>query len=246
MDSGVTVRLQLWDTAGQERFRSITKLYYRGASAVVLVYSIVDERSFEEMGRWLAEIKENVGNDVVIHVVGTKADLVAQDPSLRKVAFERCIAFVAENLYPEKASTPPPTAGGITGGWQSMGGSSKRSSGFWGQDIGWDCCHEISSSSGEGIEEVFRVITRKLVEQKNKKFEAEEAQKAGLQSRDMNHSSHSDGLRSDGRGSFRIGVGDKRRSWLGFPTPGGVSIEEEGDSYMGGGKPPKGKRKGCC
>ncbi len=244
MDSGTTVRLQLSDTAGQERFRAITKLYYRGASAVVLVYSIIDEQSFEEMGRWLAEMKENVGNDVVLHVVGTKADLVAQDPSLRKVAFERCIAFVAENLYPEKASTPPPTAGGLSGGWQSMGGSSKRSSGFWGQDIGWDCCHEISSSSGEGIEEVFRVITRKLVEQNSKKIEADEAQRAALHSRDMNQSSYSDGLRSDGRGSFRIGIGDKRRSWLGFPTQG-VSIEEE-ETYVSGGKPPKGKRKGCC
>ena len=149
VDSGTTVRLQLWDTAGQERFRSITKLYYRGASAVVLVYSIIDEQSFVEMGRWLAEMKENLGNDVVLHVVGTKADLVAQDPSLRKVPFERCIAFVAENLYPEQASTPPVTASGPTSGRQSMGGSSKRSSGFWGQDIGWDCCHEISSSSGE-------------------------------------------------------------------------------------------------
>ena len=52
IDSGATVRLQIWDTAGQERFRSISKLYYRGAAAVVLVYSILDEQSFEEMGRW--------------------------------------------------------------------------------------------------------------------------------------------------------------------------------------------------
>lgn len=59
IDSGITVRLQLWDTAGQERFRSISKLYYRGASAVVLVYSLLDEQSFLEMGRWLSEVKEN-------------------------------------------------------------------------------------------------------------------------------------------------------------------------------------------
>ncbi len=244
MDSGTTVRLQLWDTAGQERFRSITKLYYRGASAVVLVYSIVDEHSFVEMGRWLVEMKENLGSDVILHVVGTKADLVAQDPSLRKVPFERCIAFVAENLYPEQASTPPATANGVASGRQSMGGSSKRSSGFWGQDIGWDCCHEISSSSGEGIEEVFRVITRKLVEQNHRKIEVEEAQKAGLTPGDRNQSGYFDRpLGSDGRGSFRVGMGDKRRSWLGFPTPN-VGIEEE--AVATGGKPSKGKRKGCC
>ena len=33
IDSSTVVRLQIWDTAGQERFRSISKLYYRGAYA---------------------------------------------------------------------------------------------------------------------------------------------------------------------------------------------------------------------
>lgn len=132
VDTGTTVRLQLWDTAGQERFRSITKLYYRGASAVLLVYSIVDESSFEEMGRWLAEMRESLGNDIVIHVVGTKSDVVAQEPSLRKIPFERCIAYVAENLYPRKTSTP------------AFPSSSARSSGFWGQEIGMSLQNYIS------------------------------------------------------------------------------------------------------
>ena len=80
VDTGTTVRLQLWDTAGQERFRSITKLYYRGASAVLLVYSIIDESSFEEMGRWLTERGENIGDDIVIYLVGAKSDVAAQEP----------------------------------------------------------------------------------------------------------------------------------------------------------------------
>ena len=211
---------------------------------MVLVYSIVDEQSFVEMGKWLTEMKENLGSDVVLHVVGTKADLVAQDPSLRKVPFERCIAFVAEKLYPEQASSLPVTASGMTSGRQSFGGSSKRSSGFWGQDVGWDCCHEISSSSGEGIEEVFRVITRKLVEQNHRKTQVEEAQKAGLTPGDGNQSEYFDRPGgSDGRGSFRVGIGDKRRSWLGFPTPT-VGIDE--DVVADRGKQSKGKRKGCC
>ena len=124
VDTGTTVRLQLWDTAGQERFKSITKLYYRGASAVLLVYSIIDESSFEEMGHWLTEMRENLENDIVIHVVGTKSDMAAQEPGLRKIPFEKCIAYVAENLYPQKASTPTFPTG------------SARSSGFWGQDAG--------------------------------------------------------------------------------------------------------------
>lgn len=58
-DSSTTVRLQLWDTAGQERFRSISKLYYRGASAGILCYDVTSEQSFEEMKLWLEEMREH-------------------------------------------------------------------------------------------------------------------------------------------------------------------------------------------
>ncbi|KAL9130234.1 MAG: hypothetical protein Q9217_001527 [Psora testacea] len=243
VDSGSTVRLQLWDTAGQERFRAISRLYYRGASAVLLVYSIIDEQSFEEMGRWLMEMKQNLGEGVVIHVVGTKSDIVAQDPSARKVAFEKCIAFVAENLYPEQFS-PPVVGSGSDSGFKSLDGNSKRSSGFWGQDIGWDCCHEISASSGEGVEEVFRVITRKLVEQKQRKIEAElVAEMSGSAGTGRSQAGYFDGPGFDGNGSFRVGHGDKRRSWLGFPTP---SIGMAGETNVGDAPRTKGRRKACC
>ncbi|KAF4636975.1 hypothetical protein G7Y89_g1112 [Cudoniella acicularis] len=197
-ESDTVVRLQIWDTAGQERFRSISRLYYRGANACILCYSITDLSSFEEMGVWLNELRRNLPPDIILHVVGTKADLVARDPSSREVPFERCIAYVADNLAPGMSSTPPATAtpGGMMnhssgaldgsaetgrggGGYRQLfagnsgrdpldgarSPSSKRSSGFWGQEVGWDCCHEVSAESGEGVEEVFRVITRKLVEQ---------------------------------------------------------------------------------
>ncbi|PYH85627.1 putative ras-like GTP-binding protein [Aspergillus uvarum CBS 121591] len=215
--SDTIVRLQIWDTAGQERFRSISRLYYRGANACLLCYDITDEQSFQEMTGWLLELKKNVFEDdpIVIHVVGTKSDIVTMEPSRRRVPFERTIAYVAEQLYPTQASTPPPSAGYGPSSSTPQGIDSKRSSGFWGQDIGWDCCHEISAKDGEGIEEVFRVITRKLVEQRNKR-------EAGLSPSLLSPSSL-DGMplaspaNLDGSGSFRLGYGDKRRSWLGFP-----------------------------
>ena len=43
------VKLQIWDTAGQERFRGITKSYYKGANAVILVYDITTPKSFEDV-----------------------------------------------------------------------------------------------------------------------------------------------------------------------------------------------------
>ncbi|KAH6631724.1 putative ras-like GTP-binding protein [Chaetomium tenue] len=320
-DTDTVVRLQIWDTAGQERFRSISRLYYRGANACILCYSITDAASFAEMGVWLTELRRNLPPDIVLHVVGTKADLVARDPSRREVPFERCIAYVAENLNPGMGSTPPPTAGGPSfsstsdtpqpqqpssssgGGWLSQsismtntptptpgptggptsggGGceprspSSKRSSGFWGQEVGWDACHEISAESGEGVEEVFRVVTRKLVEQ-DRKMQAAVLAATGAMARGGDGFGAGGGGGEGGgygsgwggedgyggagggggggggyfdgnpRGGFR--VGRDRRSWLfspGFSPVIGGTAEEEAEWARNG--DPRGRgRRGCC
>jgi Ras-related protein Rab-2A len=34
------VKLQIWDTAGQESFRSITRIFYKGSNAVIIVYDV--------------------------------------------------------------------------------------------------------------------------------------------------------------------------------------------------------------
>lgn len=72
---GVKVRLQLWDTAGQERFRSMAPMYYRGSHAAVIVYDITSMSSFLDCRAWIEELKKNMTTDLVIHVVGAKADL---------------------------------------------------------------------------------------------------------------------------------------------------------------------------
>ena len=55
------VKLQIWDTAGQERFRGITKSYYKGAHAVILVYDIKSPQSFEDITKfWLKEARSNL------------------------------------------------------------------------------------------------------------------------------------------------------------------------------------------
>jgi len=46
------------DTAGQERFHTITTSYYRGAMGIMLVYDITNEKSFENIVKWLRNINE--------------------------------------------------------------------------------------------------------------------------------------------------------------------------------------------
>lgn len=187
------------------------------------------------MGVWLTELRKHLPNDVVLHVVGTKADIVARDPSARQVPFERCIAYVAENLAPGVGNTPPPTATSLNGPSTSASTfnveprspSSKRSSGFWGQEVGWDACHEISSENGDGVEEVFRVVTRELVEQNRKMQQALYSAMATPGTPAYDHAL--DGGYFDGvsKGSFR--VGRDRRSWLFSPAfSPSVTVDQAG------------------
>ncbi len=86
-----TVRLQLWDTAGQERFRSLIPSYIRDSSVAVVVYDItskhytfrlilrlttfVDRASFLNTSKWIEDVRNERGNDVIIILVGNKTDL---------------------------------------------------------------------------------------------------------------------------------------------------------------------------
>lgn len=55
---GKKIKLQIWDTAGQERFHTITTSYYRGAMGIMLVYDITNEKSFDNIVKWLRNIDE--------------------------------------------------------------------------------------------------------------------------------------------------------------------------------------------
>ena len=45
-------KLQIWDTAGQESFKSITKIFYKGAHCVLLAYDITRRSTFESLQIW--------------------------------------------------------------------------------------------------------------------------------------------------------------------------------------------------
>ncbi|KAM9639122.1 ras-related protein Rab-37 isoform 1-T1 [Morphnus guianensis] len=69
---------QIWDTAGQERFRSVTHAYYRDAQALLLLYDITSKMSFDNIRAWLTEIHEYAQKDVVIMLLGNKADVSSE------------------------------------------------------------------------------------------------------------------------------------------------------------------------
>eukprot|EP00794_Sanderia_malayensis_P004732 gene4732-5355_t len=72
---GKRVKLQIWDTAGQERFHTITTSYYRGAMGIMLVYDIMDEKSFDNIAKWLRNIDEHASEGVERMILGNKCDM---------------------------------------------------------------------------------------------------------------------------------------------------------------------------
>lgn len=85
---GTKIKLQIWDTAGQERFRSITRGYYRDANALLLLYDVTNKASFDNIRAWLTEINEYAQDDVVIMLLGNKADM-GGDKIIRREDGER-------------------------------------------------------------------------------------------------------------------------------------------------------------
>uniref|UniRef100_A0A3P9CUR2 small monomeric GTPase n=1 Tax=Maylandia zebra TaxID=106582 RepID=A0A3P9CUR2_9CICH len=72
---GKTIKVQIWDTAGQECCRAITSAYYRGAVGALLVYDIAKHLTYEDVDRWLKDLRDHADNNIVIMLVGNKSDL---------------------------------------------------------------------------------------------------------------------------------------------------------------------------
>jgi len=90
---GKTIKAQIWDTAGQERYRAITSAYYRGAVGALLVYDISKSPTFQNVERWLKELKDHAESNIVIMLVGNKCDL----KHLRQVSTDEGSSFSAAN-----------------------------------------------------------------------------------------------------------------------------------------------------
>jgi len=86
------VRMQIWDTAGQERFRAITRSYFRGKAAVIVVYDVTDRKSFDNIRKWYREIKSLADAGVMIILVGNKCDV----ESGRQVDFSEGLVLAEE------------------------------------------------------------------------------------------------------------------------------------------------------
>jgi small GTP-binding protein len=86
-------KMQIWDTCGQEVYRSLITNFYRNSSLAVLVYSIDNYESFENLDLWLKELKTFSSPDAKVFLIANKCDL----ESKRKVTYEQGEAYKNDN-----------------------------------------------------------------------------------------------------------------------------------------------------
>ena len=69
------IKLQIWDTADHEKFRTITTSYYKSAHAIIILYDITEQSSFDHINNWMIEIDKFAKQGVLRIIVGNKKDL---------------------------------------------------------------------------------------------------------------------------------------------------------------------------
>jgi small GTP-binding protein len=103
-----SIKTQIWDTAGQERYKSITNAYYKGSKGAVVVYDITNKKSFENVDKWISDLKTHSSKDVSVIIVGNKLDLEAKrqvtmddgqnKAKIHNAAFMETSALTCENI----------------------------------------------------------------------------------------------------------------------------------------------------
>lgn len=72
----------------------MTPLYYRNAYCAIVVYDVIDGKTFEGAKTWISEIREMEGDKVMIALCGNKYDL---GESHRQVLAQTAKQFADEN-----------------------------------------------------------------------------------------------------------------------------------------------------
>ena len=103
---GVPYIIHMWDTAGQEKYRSMTKIFIKGAQIVIFVYDITNESTFEKLGFWVKSVEDILGKDPILAVIGNKIDLFEKQEVL-KVKGEAYAKEIGALFYESSAKDDP-------------------------------------------------------------------------------------------------------------------------------------------
>jgi small GTP-binding protein len=77
--NGGHLKMHIWDTGGQERFRAMAPIYYRDASAALVVFDCTEAASFSAVSFWINELSNKGPMDIKLVVVANKCETTNGD-----------------------------------------------------------------------------------------------------------------------------------------------------------------------
>ena len=92
------IKIQIWDTAGQERYRSITSAYYKVAKGALIVYDITRKNTFDNIDKWITDLKLNGDKNLCIIILGNKREINKNDGIKKAAAFLETSALNGDNI----------------------------------------------------------------------------------------------------------------------------------------------------
>ena len=97
IDDNTSAELSIYDTTNEQKLGKITKNYYKDAHGAIIVFDLTNKNTFNRVKYWLKEINSNAPRDIVLCLLGNKADLTSD----RNVAYEDAKTVADDNLYYE-------------------------------------------------------------------------------------------------------------------------------------------------
>ena len=97
VEQTITAELLINDPTNEEKMGKFPKNYYLDAHGALIVFDLCNEQSFQKVKYWMEELNSNGPRDVIICILGNKADLTAD----RCVKLEEAKDLANDNLYYE-------------------------------------------------------------------------------------------------------------------------------------------------
>ena len=98
------IKVNYIDTAGQEKFRAISVNYLKGTDGAVLVFDITKKETFELIGTWLDDIRQNNKTSIGKMLIGNKVDL-EEEREVSKEEGEELAKLLECKYYETSAKT---------------------------------------------------------------------------------------------------------------------------------------------
>ena len=95
LKNGKSINIKLIDTAGQEKYKALAKSYFKNVDAVLFVFSLNNQDSFDNMKNWTNLFNDNHNGKEGIpkYLIGNKAD------EKREVQKNMVDEFLSKNKY---------------------------------------------------------------------------------------------------------------------------------------------------